>query len=155
VKMSEARNYLMKLAEVKETQRKKDLAFWDSIIESLQMMPRTNIVDGLLKCCANRRAIFTDAISTGCAPEVTFYGAMLEETRKYKGLTDDEMVKIAIAGNKPAPIVVPPTSPAPTPVPPKAVVAAKTPIAGEVDDVSDMDDDEVLDKDDKPEVDPI
>jgi hypothetical protein len=143
MRMTEARNYLMRLAEGK-----------DGIVEALQMLPMTNIVDGLLKCCANRRAVFTDATSTGCAPEITFYGAMLEETRKYKGLTDDEMVKIAIAGNKPA-IPVAPVVPVPAVLVPVPTMPAKPVIAGEVDDVSDMDDDEELDKDNQSKVEPI
>lgn len=145
MKMTEARNYLSKLAEGKESQRKKDLAFWNRIMEALEMIPRTPVVDSLAKFCINRRALFTDTIATGCAPEVTFYKTILEETAKYKDLSEEEMLKIVIAANQPkvvvSPVPIPVSVPAqPVPVKPKAPV-----VAGEVDDVTDMDDDEELD----------
>jgi hypothetical protein len=144
VKMVEARNYLYKLAEGKEAQRKKDLAYWDGIIEALGLVPRTRIVESLILFCKNRRAVFTDQIQTGCAPDVTFYGAMLEEMAKYKGKTEEELLRMVIEAN--APKIVVPTPAAAVPVaPPIAPVPSKPVVAGETDDTSDMDDDEELD----------
>jgi hypothetical protein len=142
--MCEARNYLTRLAEGKEAQRKKDLAYWDGIIEALGLVPRTKIVESLILFCKNRRAVFTDAVNTGCAPDVTFYGAMGEEMAKYKGKTEEELLRMVIEANSPSPVVATPAAPVPvappiTPAPPKPVVA------GEADDTSDMDDDEDLD----------
>lgn len=149
MKMTEARNYLLRLAEDKDRQRKKELSFWQGVADALEMLPRTQDVQAMLRYCHQRKTLYEGTLQTGIHPENAFYMAMLEEVKPYEKLAESDMTKILIEAQQARAVKEVQEAPAPKTAP--APATKPGPIAGEVEEDDDLDDD----LDDKPEVEPI